>query len=345
MNSISITDFINRVTGGQTQANSSAQGLGDGFEELLSMYQTRAETLQSPEIKQNLQVKDNINKMQISEQKKKELKSDYDDIKDDNDRDRFLEKLDDEAAKSGGAVNEAAAKKIKDVVRQQANNAQMNKEDQQSMFKSQLNVQDTETAETDASLDDMITEVKNMLGSEGKNALGFVKLVNINFNQDSQTLTADVVKGNGEKSGGNSKNLIMQQVKVSDPKSILKFADMLEVSKENGIKKLTIQLRPHDLGKMNVELIDQAGKISAKLMFENEGAKNLMMSQMEALKQQLAEKGIIVENMEFLFTGSEDFNESDNNYGFGKKKGQAQNIILEEEVPEEEADINKGIYA
>lgn len=88
-----------------------------------------------------------------------------------------------------------------------------------------------------------------------------------------------------------------QSSKISD------LIELIEFVKNGETKKISVKLEPDFLGKMNIHLSDNAGKLSAKIFVEQDSVKHFLISNLEAIKQQLNEKGIFIDNMDFMFMG------------------------------------------
>lgn len=143
-----------------------------------------------------------------------------------------------------------------------------------------------------------------------------------------------------------SDKVIKAEIKVEGPKDIMKFAELIELAKSQKANKLNIQLHPQELGKMTIELTEQAGRVSGKVTFESETARNLFTNNIEGLKQQLADKGVVVENLEFLFKDDEHHEFAGWEGREGKKSGNGISVNFDDEE-ESEGDTEEadGIYA
>jgi len=141
-----------------------------------------------------------------------------------------------------------------------------------------------------------------------------------------------------------TEKVITTEIKIESPKDIMKFAELMELAKSQKANKLTVQLTPQELGKVNIELTEQAGKVSGKITFESETAKNLFTSNADGLRQQLADKGIVIENLEFVFKDFEQHEFEGWEGREGKKSGNGGPAILADET-DEEAEEADGIYA
>ena len=88
---------------------------------------------------------------------------------------------------------------------------------------------------------------------------------------------------------------------MKEPRDIERLVRTMQSSVSKGESKLTVVLTPENLGKMEIQLSESGGKITAKFLSDNESSHKLIMAQSDLLKNQLSEKGIVVDNMEFAY--------------------------------------------
>ena len=88
---------------------------------------------------------------------------------------------------------------------------------------------------------------------------------------------------------------------VKDVRDIERLVRTMQSSVSKGQSKLTVVLTPENLGKLQIQLTETGGKITAKFLSDNEQSHKLIMAQSDMFKKQLSEKGIVVANMEFAF--------------------------------------------
>lgn len=88
---------------------------------------------------------------------------------------------------------------------------------------------------------------------------------------------------------------------MKEPRDIERLVRTMQSSVSKGESKLTVVLTPENLGKMQIQLTESGGKITAKFLTDNENSHKLIMAQSDLLKNQLSEKGIVVDNMEFAY--------------------------------------------
>lgn len=130
---------------------------------------------------------------------------------------------------------------------------------------------------------------------------------------------------------------------VNTKDSVEKLVKLVEFVKQGDSKTLTVKLEPDFLGKMNMHLTDNAGKISAKIFVEHDSVKNFLLNNAESIRQQLADKGIHIDNMDFMFMG--DHKDQD-------EYRQARSMLniksrgnIQPENIENKQFVNGGIYA
>ena len=88
---------------------------------------------------------------------------------------------------------------------------------------------------------------------------------------------------------------------MKDVRDIERLVRTMQSSVSKGQSKLTVVLTPENLGKLQIQLTETGGKITAKFLSDNEQSHKMIMAQSDLLKNQLSEKGIVVDNMEFAF--------------------------------------------
>ena len=93
----------------------------------------------------------------------------------------------------------------------------------------------------------------------------------------------------------------------------------VKASVSKGQSKLTVVLTPENLGKLQIQLTETGGKIIAKFLSDNEQTHKLIMAQSDMFKNQLSEKGIVVDNMEFAFNDT--MSKGQNSDEQGRKAG------------------------
>lgn len=138
---------------------------------------------------------------------------------------------------------------------------------------------------------------------------------------------------------------------MKEPRDIERLVRTMQSSVNKGESKLTVVLTPENLGKMQIQLSESGGKITAKFLSDNENSHKLIMAQSDLLKNQLSEKGIVVDNMEFAYNDTMSKQQSNDEQGRrtskhaqkGKGfKNQEDDLEVGTEVANKKA---SGIYA
>jgi len=121
--------------------------------------------------------------------------------------------------------------------------------------------------------------------------------------------------------------------------------EIIEYIKNGESKKMTVKLEPDFLGKMNIHLTENAGKITAKIFVEQEVVKHFLVANMDSIKQQLNDKGIVIDSMDFMFMG-----DHQNQQEFKEAKNQNNDHfktavkVEQDEITEKNKSVS-GIYA
>ncbi len=145
---------------------------------------------------------------------------------------------------------------------------------------------------------DLSKQSQSNLGTSSNSSSKNDNFVN-NFNNQTTEKTAENPKHVSQSRGN--------PVPVYDLKNssdIGKLVKSIDQSILKGESKLTVNLYPEHLGKLEIQLAEVAGKMTAKFITESESSHKIMMSQTEALRNHLSEKGIVVDSMEFKFDDS-----------------------------------------
>lgn len=138
---------------------------------------------------------------------------------------------------------------------------------------------------------------------------------------------------------------------MREPRDIERLVRTMQSSVNKGESKLTVVLTPENLGKLQIQLTESGGKVTAKFLSDNENSHKIIMAQSDLLKNQLSEKGIVIDNMEFAFndamsrqqTGEEQgrraSKQSQRNKGF---KNQEEDLEIGTQVANNKS---TGVYA
>ncbi len=167
-----------------------------------------------------------------------------------------------------------------------------------------------------------------------------------NFDNMMKSMT-ESVKMNSE-----TANQANTKFDVTNTRDITRLVTKVEQIVVKGESALTVTLTPEHLGKMEIRLAEVGGKLVAKLTTENETSHKMMVAHGDAIRQQLADKGIVIDNMEFAFNDtskqeSGDRNANRKNQGNNKKAfnidGEMNEVGTEVATQTNKAD--NGLYA
>ena len=75
--------------------------------------------------------------------------------------------------------------------------------------------------------------------------------------------------------------------------------------KDGATQKLTMVLRPNDLGRLSIELISNQNGLTTQIMAQNENVRAYIEKNIDSLRQQLSEAGVNVNNIQIKTAGSE----------------------------------------
>ena len=141
-----------------------------------------------------------------------------------------------------------------------------------------------------------------------------------------------------------------QTYNLREPRDIEKLMRNIQSSVSKGESKLSVVLTPENLGKLHIQLTETGGKVTAKFIADNETSHKLIMSQGDLLKNQLSEKGIVIDNMEFAFNDAmsnkgDQHSENSKKAGknFNKNKDNRDNDIEVTETKTQKQE--NGVYA
>ena len=138
---------------------------------------------------------------------------------------------------------------------------------------------------------------------------------------------------------------------MKEPRDIERLVRTMQSSVNKGESKLTVVLTPENLGKLQIQLTESGGKVTAKFLSDNENSHKIIMAQSDLLKNQLSEKGIVIDNMEFAFNDALSKQQTGEEHGRRASKQSQRNKGLKNQ--EEDLEVgtqvanNKstGIYA
>ena len=125
-------------------------------------------------------------------------------------------------------------------------------------------------------------------------------------------------------------NAINKPIQVQSTTRELNVNDILnqigskfEQLKDGSSTKITMTLRPNDLGRVTIELLSSANGISTNIIAQNSQVKELLDKNIDILKQQLAQQGINVQNVQVKTV--EQNSQTGLNNGYNERQNQGQN--------------------
>jgi flagellar hook-length control protein FliK len=354
--------------GGSISAQTGVKG---SFDDFFKNYLTAAETQKNAPAEQSeasagenslKNVRKVIDELDIPSKQKEELKKELDSLETEEDAVDFLNKLEEILMLNGIGVTETVNRFAEAFVADDAVAAGTSSLDSAMLRALKVkgytenagqNLNADEQKAVQAAFEKILRPGEAEISKEEVKAAEIVKpAVQENIPADEQILpkTTDSpdtdIRETVMKSGqSNFAEQEQPEVKITAPRDINKIVDYIQYSKIGDQKKLTVQLIPKELGKLNIELVEHAGKISAKITTESDQAKNLLINNAESIRQQLEAKGIVLEKMEFLFA-EKDSRDGTDQQAF-RKKGTAggQKEFAVGDLTEDEAESSRGLYA
>ena len=90
--------------------------------------------------------------------------------------------------------------------------------------------------------------------------------------------------------------------------------------KDGVTQKLTMVLRPNDLGRLSIELISNQNGLTTQIMAQNENVRAYIEKNIDSLRQQLSEAGVNVNSIQIKTAGSEGSTNYEGNQNFTKEQ-------------------------
>ena len=142
---------------------------------------------------------------------------------------------------------------------------------------------------------------------------------------DTASGNASVIKNAAQliKGAQTSQNPILNQLENSDLMN--QIGDKLTQLKDNGGQKLTMVLRPNDLGRLSIELTSNNLGLTTNILAQNEDVRQYIEKNIHTLRQQLTDAGISVNNIQIKTAGQEGSTNYQGNQGFEENNNSGQN--------------------
>ncbi len=121
--------------------------------------------------------------------------------------------------------------------------------------------------------------------------------------------------------------LLQPQKEIKDVDIISQINAKMQASKADGTQKITLSLTPESLGKISLEITSNKDGITAKILAENNQAKEMLDKNIDGLKSMLQSQGVNVNNVSVKVSESQksDGFFNDTSSQFGEQKNQSDN--------------------
>lgn len=161
-------------------------------------------------------------------------------------------------------------------------------------------------------------------------------------NLDSSSISSLGFRGQNVKLGNfqNATQQAQMTQKMDESEVLSQITNKIAQTKD-GSQKLTMILRPNDLGRLSIELVSGRDGLSTNILAQNEDVRNYIEKNIDGLRKQLAESGVNVSNIQIKtagqegstnYQGNQDFqNETNQENGSFKDQNQGQNNSKEKE--------------
>ncbi|MCD8351682.1 MAG: flagellar hook-length control protein FliK [Planctomycetaceae bacterium] len=127
--------------------------------------------------------------------------------------------------------------------------------------------------------------------------------------------TADAAKGAQQPTPASSMSTMMEQIE-----NIERLADAMRIAARGGIKNLTMQLTPDELGKVMLRVEAKDGVVSAYLRVEKPEAAAQLANNLQQLRENLKAQGIELATLDIQMRGE---NEALGDFGGGRQRREA----------------------
>ena len=112
----------------------------------------------------------------------------------------------------------------------------------------------------------------------------------------------------------------------------------------DGSQKLTLVLRPNDLGRLSIELNNNEQGLSTNILAQNEDVRNYIEKNINALRQQLSDAGINVNNIQIKTMGQENTTNYDGNQNFNNQEN-SENFNNHQQNNQQQKENNERYFA
>lgn len=102
-------------------------------------------------------------------------------------------------------------------------------------------------------------------------------------------------------------------IETSDNSVLNQITDKLQQLKDGQGQKLTMVLRPNDLGRLSIELVSNSSGLTTQIVAQNDDVRKYIEQNINTLRQQLNDAGINVNNIQIKTSGQEGSTNYDGN--------------------------------
>ena len=99
-----------------------------------------------------------------------------------------------------------------------------------------------------------------------------------------------------------------------------------KIAKANDSTKLTVVLRPNDLGRLSIELTSNKDGLTTNILAQNEDVRNYIEKNINNLRQQLSDAGVNVNNIQIKTAGQEGSTKYDGEFNQNQQQENNQNL-------------------
>ena len=98
------------------------------------------------------------------------------------------------------------------------------------------------------------------------------------------------------------------------------IGDKITQLKDSSTQKLTMVLRPNDLGRLSIELTQNQNGLTTHIMAQNEDVRAYIERNIDSLRQQLTDAGVNVNNIQIKTAGQEGSTQYDGNQNLAREQ-------------------------
>ncbi len=207
-------------------------------------------------------------------------------------------------------------------------------------------------------LDDMLTDVQSPFEENTTSLSVSDEVTKIALNETG-SLNQSPIQGNIIYDPSSNGGIIMKNIMAKTPTSV-SFQEQLTskldssqvlnqitdkiTQNTDGSQKLTLVLRPNDLGRLSIELNNNEQGLSTNILAQNEDVRNYIEKNINALRQQLSDAGINVNNIQIKTMGQENTTNYDGNQNFNNQEN-SENFNNHQQNNQQQKENNERYFA